>query len=259
VLERSRALAELIVREGAPRSSLNESISQARRFAVVRVPLAELKAIGRRLGGSVNDVALAVCAAGLRSLLLDRGEELPSHGLRAMVPMNLRDAAGELALGNRVTSLFVDLPVAESDGAARVAVIADRTRRLKQSGAGAGASTLMDLIALAPPVVVHAALARSVFSSRMFNLTITNVPGSRHPLYAFGAPMREVHPVVPLAADHAIGIAIFSYNGLVTFGINADCNRAPDLDVLVYGLEEGIEELLAFAPELATTHDETRN
>jgi diacylglycerol O-acyltransferase / wax synthase len=257
-LERSRALAELLVREGAPRSSLNVSIGQARRFAVVRVPLVELKEIGRRLGGSVNDVVLAACAGGLRGLLRDRGEEPPSRGLRAMVPMNLRDAAGERALGNQVTSLFVDLPVAEGDAAARVALIAGATRRLKQSGAGGGASALMDLVGLAPPVVVHAALARSVFSSRMFNLTITNVPGPRHPLYAFGAEMREVHPVVPLAAEHAIGIAIFSYNGVVTFGINADCSRAPDLDVLADGIEDGIEDLRAFAPELAMTHDEAR-
>jgi diacylglycerol O-acyltransferase / wax synthase len=258
-LERSRSLAQLIAREPAPHSSLNHSIGQARRFAVIRVPLAELKAIGRRLGGSVNDVVLAACAGGLRSLLVDRGEELPERGLRAMVPMNMRDSAADPALGNRVTSLFVDLPVAEEDAAIRVALIAGATSRLKRSGAGAGTSTLMDLVALAPPVVVHAALARSLFSSRMFNLTITNVPGPRRPLYAFGAELREVHPVVPLAADHAVGIAIFSYNGLLTFGINADCSRAPDLDVLAYGIEEAIEELRALAPELATTHDETRS
>jgi WS/DGAT/MGAT family acyltransferase len=252
-LERSRALAELIVRDevlaAAPRTSLNVPIGQGRRFAVVRVPLAELKAIGRGLGGSVNDVVLAACAAGLQRLLLERGESLPARGLRAMVPMNLRDAAGRLELGNRVTSLFVDLPLAVADPRDRLRQIAGATRRLKDSGAARGATTLIDLAALAPPLVVHAALARTEFSRRLFNVTITNVPGPQRPLFAFGAQLREVHPVVPLAADHAVGIAIFSYNGLVTLGLNADRESVPDLHVLAGGIEQGLDELRALLPK----------
>ena len=106
-LTRSRSLAELIVRDeivGAPRSSLNVPIGPTRRFASVTVPLAELKAIRRELGGSVNDVVLAACTSGLRSLLLGRGEEPARQGLRAMVPMNVRDASEHLALGNRISS-----------------------------------------------------------------------------------------------------------------------------------------------------------
>jgi diacylglycerol O-acyltransferase len=246
--ERSRALAELIVKDqviGSPRTSLGGPIGQTRRFAVVRAELEECKAIGRRLGGSFNDVALAVCATGLRRLLMARGEELPDRGVRAMVPMNLRDTSGTLALGNRVTSLFVELPVAEPDPVARLQTIAASTQRLKQSGAGVGAATLVDIAGLAPPVAVHAALARTAFSRRMFNLTITNVPGSRRELYAFGAPLREAYPVVPLAAEHTVGIAILTYNGMVTFGLNADAPSTPDLAVLANGIEEGLQELAA--------------
>jgi WS/DGAT C-terminal domain len=116
--------------------------------------------------------------------------------------------------------------------------IVDSTRRLKHSGAAAGASTMLDLTALAPPVL-HAAIARSLYASRLFNVTITNVPGPQMPLYAFGVALREVHPVVPLAAEHAVGIAIFSYNGLVTFGVIADSESTPDLGVLASGIEEG--------------------
>src|ERR1019366_6596834 len=121
-LPRSRSLAELIVRDeivGAPRTSLGVQIGSTRRFASVTVPLAGLKAIRRELGGSVNDVVLAACTSGLRQLLLGRGEEPPRQGLRAMVPMNVRDASEHLALGNRISSLFVDLPVAEPVAHAR--------------------------------------------------------------------------------------------------------------------------------------------
>jgi hypothetical protein len=92
-------------------------------------------------------------------------------------------------------------------------------------------------------VVVRAALARTAFSTRLFAITITNVPGPQQTLYAFGAPLREVHPIVPLAAEHAVGIAIFSYDGLVTLGINADARSMHDLDVLVRGIEDGVDEL----------------
>ncbi|MBV9417559.1 MAG: wax ester/triacylglycerol synthase family O-acyltransferase [Solirubrobacterales bacterium] len=245
-LERSRSLAALIVRDeliGAPHTSLNVPIGSTRRFAVVNRPLAELKAIRRRRGGSINDVVLAACTTGLRLLLLERGEEPPRRGLRAMVPMNIRQNSERLALGNRVSSLFVDLPVAEPVAHLRHRQIVAATERLKLSRAATGAETMIDLAALAPPVV-HATLARSVYATRLFNVTITNVPGPQIPLYAFGAQLREVYPVVPLAAKHSVGIAIFSYNGLVTFGVIADSESTPDIEVLAHGIEEGIDELL---------------
>jgi diacylglycerol O-acyltransferase / wax synthase len=245
-LARSRSLASLLVREGlsgAARTSLNVPIGQDRRFALVRVPLTELKEIGRRLGATVNDVALAACASGLRRLLIERGEQLPARGVRAMVPVNMRDTSDRSTLGNRVSSVFVELPVAEPEATARLRRIHEATSQLAASRAAAGPAALLDLAGLAPPVVVRAALARTAFSTRLFAITITNVPGPREMLYAFGAPLREVHPIVPLAAEHAVGIAIFSYNGLVTLGINADARSMHDLDVLVRGIEHGIDEL----------------
>jgi hypothetical protein len=95
---------------------------------------------------------------------------------------------------------------------------------------------------------VHATLARSLYATRLFNVTITNVPGPQIPLYAFGARLREVHPIVPLAAAHSVGIAIFSYNGSLSFGVIADRESTPDIDVLADGIEEGIDELLALVP-----------
>ncbi len=244
-LEKSRALAELIVRDeliAAPHTSLNVPIGATRRFAIVRASLPEVKAIGRELGGSVNDIVLAACTTGLSRLLVARRESPPAEGLRAMVPMNVRSASEEFALGNRVSSLFVELPVAEVDSFARVRKIVEHTSRLKASGAALGAATMLDLAALAPPLL-HAVIARSLYATRLFNVTITNVPGPRMALYAFGAPLREVHPVVPLAAQHAVAIAIFSYDGQIVLGLNADCDSVPDLDVLARGVEEGFAEL----------------
>ena len=249
-LERSRSLAELIVRDeliASPHTSLNVPIGSTRRFAVVNRPLTEFKTVSRALGGSVNDVVLAACTTGLRRMLLARGERLPKRGLRAMVPMNVRQSSERLKLGNRVSSLFVDLPVGTPDAHDRFRRIADATERLKTSGAATGAEAVLNLAALAPPVL-HATLARSLYATRLFNVTITNVPGPQIPLYAFGAKLREVHPVVPLAAAHSVGIAIFSYDGLVTFGVIADSESTPDIGVLTDGIEEGIEELLALAP-----------
>ena len=243
---RSRSVVELLVRDelmAAARTSINVPIGSTRRFAVVTAQLAELKEIRRALGGSVNDVVLAACTTGLRALMLSRGEEPPARGFRAMVPMNVRENAERLALGNRVSSLFVELPVAESVAEARYRQIVAATTRLKRSGAATGASAVVELAALAPPVL-HAVMARSLFATRLFNVTITNVPGPQIPLYAFGAQLRRAYPMVPLAAEHAVGVAIFSYNGMVTFGVTADSDSTPDVGVLALGIAQGIEELL---------------
>ncbi len=249
-LEKSRSLAELIVRDeliAAPCTSLNAPIGATRRFEIVRASLLDLKAIRREFGGSVNDVVLAACTAGLRRLLLSRREPPPTEGLRAMVPMNVRNDSEQLALGNRVSSLFVELPVAESDAFARFRKVVEHTSRLKSSGAALGAATMIDLAALAPPLL-HAPIARSLYATRLFNVTITNVPGPPLPLYALGAPLREVYPIVPLAAKHTVGIAIVSYNGGIVLGLSADCDSTPDLHVLAEGVEEGFTELRTLLP-----------
>jgi diacylglycerol O-acyltransferase / wax synthase len=250
-LEKSRRLAELLVRDeliAAPHTSLNAPIGATRSFAIVRASLPEVKAIGRGLGGSVNDVVLAACTSGLGRFLISRSETPPEEGLRAMVPINVRAGSDPLALGNRVSSLFVDLPVAEPDAIARLRRIVAHTHHLKSSGAEVGATAMIDLAALAPPLL-HALLARSLYATRLFNLTITNVPGPQLPLYALGAKLREIHPLVPLATDHTVGIAIFSYNGTMVFGLSADRDSTPDLHVLAEGIEEELAELrMALAP-----------
>lgn len=254
-LDRSRRVAELIVRDelrGAPDTSLNVPIGQTRRYAVVRAPLEELKAIGHHLGASITDLVLAAATGGLRELLLSRGEELPPLGLRALVPVTRRDASDRLTLGNLLSFLFVKLPVGEPDARTRLRDIAAATRRRKSSDAAQATSAMIDVAALAPPVVAHAALTQTVFSRRMFNVAVTNVPGSPVPLYAFGGLLREIRPVMPLLADHAVGIAALSYNGQVTFGIIADASSTPDVDVVARGITDGLQELRALRPDTVT-------
>jgi WS/DGAT/MGAT family acyltransferase len=245
MLERSRATVELLMRDEvirAPRSSLNCDMGATRSFAVVRVPLSDLKAIKSRQGGTVNDVALAAVTGGLRRLLTARGEEPPAQGLRAMVPMNVRQASEKLALGNKISSLFVHLPVGAETTADRYRHVTEEAEMLKSGTQSLGTSTIISLAGLAPPVI-HASIARSLYATRLFNVTVTNVPGPQTTLYALGARLHEILPLVPLAAEHAVGVAIFSYDGNVAFGINAATDAVPDLGVLRDGIAAEIDAL----------------
>ena len=135
-LDSARALVELLVRDelvAAPKTSLNVPLGEHRRIAVTEVSLEEIKAIKRALGGTVNDVVLALATAALRDLLIARGETPPARGLRAMVPVNIRAAAQQLELGNRVRSLFAHLPVSVPESRARFRRVRAETMRLKAS------------------------------------------------------------------------------------------------------------------------------
>ncbi|HSI80979.1 MAG TPA: wax ester/triacylglycerol synthase family O-acyltransferase [Solirubrobacterales bacterium] len=250
-LRRSRALAELLIRDeliAAPRTSLNRPIGPRRRLAVVSAELDDVKAIKRALGGTVNDVVLAATAGGLRRLLGDRGEALPPQGLRAMVPVNIRAAADRLGTGNRITSLFVHLPLTEPDPVHRYRLQLEEAESLKAGTQALGSSTVIDVTSLAPPIL-HTFLARSLYATRLFNLTITNIPGPQQPLYSFGSRMRAAWPLVPLAAEHALALAVVSYDGRLFFCFNADRETVPDLDVAAEGL---IAELAALREAAAS-------
>jgi diacylglycerol O-acyltransferase / wax synthase len=249
-MRRARAAVALVVRDelhAAPQTSINVPIGSRRRFEVIRVPLADLKEIKRVLGGTINDVVLASSASALRALFLSRGETLPASGLRAMVPMNVRIARDRRALGNRVSSLFLELPVTGASPMQRYAETVADSAAVKSDGSqAAGTDMVIELAGLAPPVI-HASLARALYGTRLFNLTVTNVPGPQQTLYVLGAPLREIHPLVPLAAEHALGIAVLSYDGNVCFGIVADPDAVPDLDVVTSSLKGSVEDLLELA------------
>jgi diacylglycerol O-acyltransferase / wax synthase len=250
-IAQSRAMVETLVRDeviAAPQTSLNGPIGGTRRFATVEIPLAEVKRIKRELGGTVNDVVLAATAGGLRRLFEGRGESVDQ--VRAMVPVSLRSAGESLALGNRVSSLFVDLVVAEPDPLLRYRKISAAAGELKSGNAVAGTDAVIRLAGLTPPLV-QSVVARLAFTPRLFNVTITNVPASPVTLYALGAPMRRAVPLVPIFSGHAVGVAVVSYAGRVNFGLNADRDSVPDLETMRAGIEESLAELGRLASERA--------
>jgi hypothetical protein len=134
----------------------------------------------------------------------------------------------------------------EPEAAHRYRLTRGEAEGLKSGRQAVGAETLLNITGLAPPVV-HGMLARSLFASRLFNVTVTKVPGPQIPLYALGAKLREIYPLVPIAAEHALGIAVISYDGQLVFGVNADRDTVPDVDVLVDGIQESLGELQQLA------------
>jgi diacylglycerol O-acyltransferase len=250
-VRQAEAVTEWVVRDEvvpAPPCSLNRPIGAQRRLGLTRTTLQDVDAIREALGGTVNDVVLTAVTGGLRALLSGRGEAAPAGGLRAMVPVNL-PAQEDGALGNRVSSLFVALPVAEEDPARRHEEIRRRIAAEEHGRSPEGVRTLLALAEHLPPVL-HALGSQSVLGRRLFNVTITNVPGGSETLWAFGAPLVEVIPIVPLAADHGVGVAVISYAGRLTVGVLADRASVPDVDVLVHGIERTLADLRALAPSI---------
>ena len=241
------AMGEVLWRDevlGARPSTMNVPIGSTRQFASVPFELSEVKQVKQRLGGTVNDVVLATCAGALRTLLARRGEQL-DQPLRAMVPVNLRGEDHE-TLGNKVSSLFVELPIGESNRRRRYEATRVAAGELKSGSAALGAATIIGVSGVLPPVV-HGSIAEMLYSTRLCNLTITNVPGPQFRLYALGSQLRRIVPLVPLFKDHAIGLAIISYDGELVFGVNVDQASNPDLDVLERGLRDEFAALLALA------------
>ena len=199
------------------------------------------------LGGTVNDVILAVVAGALRVLLLSRGET-PAPDLRVLVPVSVRSNEDRGRLGNQVTAIFCPLPVLEPDPVARLARVRQEMQGLKESRQAVGALALSRLGEFAPPTLAAQA-ARLSSRTRWANLVVTNVPGPQIPLYLLGRRLQACFPVVPLAARQTIGIALLSYNGEIGVGLLADADRARDLPVLASALSDALAELVKAAAE----------
>src|SRR6201996_4690687 len=227
----------------APPSPLNVRIGPHRRFTWVSGDLRQFKAIKNALGGTVNDVVLTVVAGAL-ARHLERHHELQADTtLRAMVPVSVRADVERGALGNRVAAMWVTLPVAEADPVTRLLAISEEMSGIKESGQAVGAQVLTELTGFAPPTIMAQA-ARLSARQRMFNLVVTNVPGPQIPLYMLGRRLQRMFPMVPLAANQALGIAIMSYDGQLNFGLNADYDALADVERLATDLADAIAELV---------------
>ena len=232
--------------QAAPPSPLNVRIGPHRRFTWVRGDLQEFKAIKNALGGTVNDVVLAVVAGALGRYLRMHGEATDELVLRAMVPISVRADVERGALGNRVAAMWAPLPIGVTDPTQRLLAISRDMDGIKESGQAVGAQVLTELSGFAPPTIMAQA-ARLQARQRLFNLVVTNVPGPQFPLYMLGRELDAMYPMVPLAENQALGIAIMSYNGQLNFGLNADYDAMPDLEALADELRASIAELAAAA------------
>ncbi|MGI3782278.1 MAG: wax ester/triacylglycerol synthase family O-acyltransferase [Janthinobacterium lividum] len=228
-------------------SPLAGTVSSSRRFATLRVPLADLQAVHVAHDHTVNDVVLAAVAGALRSWLLARGGlGRTRRTLRALVPMSvLENEAGTSSLGVQVAPHLQDLPVGEGSALMRLHQVAYGSKAHRDSGRGVDAQTLTDIAGFAP-ATLHALGVRVAAETvrRPYDVLITNVPGPQLPLYAAGARMTETFPVVPLGAGHLLAIGVTSYDGEVFFGLTADRDQVDDLDVLVQCLDDAVGELL---------------
>ena len=230
----------------APDSPLNVPIGPHRRLVFVRNDLAQLKEIKNTFGGTVNDVVLTVVAGGLRKWLRSRGVRTEGLELRALVPVSIRAEHEHGALGNRIAVMRGPLPVYIEDPVARLRVVKQAMDGLKESKQAVGAEVLTGLQEFAPPTILAQA-SRLNFSTRLFNLIVTNVPGPQFPLYVLGRELVDLFPVAFLPKDHALAVAVMSYNGGMAFGLLADYDAVPDLDDLGEMFEASLEELLTAA------------
>jgi len=232
--------------QAAPASPFNVRIGPHRRFTWVRADLDQFKAIKDSLGGTVNDVVLAVVAGALGSYMRVHSNATDRVGLRAMVPVSIRADIERGALGNRVAAMWATLPLGVTDPVQRLHAISEEMREVKQSGQAVGAEILTHLSGFAPPTIMAQA-ARLQARQRLFNLVVTNVPGPQFPLYLLGRELEAIYPMVPLAENTALGIAILSYNGQLNFGLVSDYDALADVELLADELRASIDELAAAA------------
>ena len=245
------AVAAPLVR-GAPPCVLNRTPGPHRRVEVVRTPLADYKTVKQAFGGTVNDVVLTAVAGALGRFLRERGEQVDGLALRACVPVSVRSADLRAAAGNEITVVMAPLPVGILDPVERLAAVRRSMQGLKAGRQAEGAKVLTSLENALPPAVLARA-SRLGFSSRMYNLLVTNVPGPQVPLRMLDRTLTELTPLAFLAPDHLLAIAIVSYHGQVTYGLLGDADGLPDLARLAEHLEVSLAELV----EAADVHRST--
>jgi WS/DGAT/MGAT family acyltransferase len=230
----------------APETPLNVEIGPHRRYAVVRQQLSDYKQIKDALGGTVNDVVLTVVSGAIARWLHGRGVRTEGLELRALVPVSVRTQDQRGTLGNKLAVMRAPLPVYIRDPLARLRFVKTAMDGLKESKQAVGAATLTAVNNLAPPTVLAQA-SRLNFSTRLFNLIVTNIPGPQQPLYVLGRRLEDLFPVAFLPKGHALAVAIMSYNGRLDYGLLGDYDQLPDIEVVTAGIEDSLAELLAAA------------
>jgi diacylglycerol O-acyltransferase / wax synthase len=229
----------------APETPINTKLSLQRRFATVRTSLEDYRKVRRFHGGTVNDVILATVTGAMRTWLMTRGEPvLGSRALRAMVPMGVIDSDLEpTSLGSQVAGHLLSLPIGEPSPLVRLHQVSYALKAHKETGRAVAADRLAGVAGFAP-TTFHALGSRVAATQvrRGFNLVVTNVPGPQFPLYLAGHRMLDPFPMVPLAKNQALGIALMSYDGRINFGLVGDFDRLWDIEDLAEDLRASLAE-----------------
>ena len=236
----------------AVRSSLSGNIGKERRYAWAQASLDDVKTIKREFGGTVNDILLAAISGGFRALLLERGEQPEPHEVPSLVPVSIRAQGDEGSFGNQVSATVADLPVHIADPVERLGAVRTELDSLKASNEAVIGQALAAL-ARYSPYMLASWLVRRTFAlhQREIVTVTTNVMGPREPIYWMGRRLEQIIPYVPIASTVRTGISIFSYDGNIMFGVTADYDANPDVDVLARGIEHSVAELLLAAEQHA--------
>ncbi len=253
VTDATRGLATMAgVLQPVSASSLSGPIGQQRRYAVTRASLAEVAATAKSFGVTINDVILAAISGAFRALLLARGEEPAPDAVRSLVPVSVRVTGEENIMDNRVSLLLPLLPVDLDEPVARLVAVHDRLAALKSSKEAEAGAAMTELARHEPfgPISLGIRIAARLPQRNIVTVT-TNVAGSRRPLYGLGRRMVEILPYVPIALRLRTGIAILSYCDQLVFGITADYDSAPEVDLLAAAIEKDLGELVAAARSAA--------
>jgi diacylglycerol O-acyltransferase / wax synthase len=232
----------------APETPLNVPIGPHRRFYGIGNRLEDFKTVKNAFGGTVNDVVLAVVTGALRTFLISRGRRTAGCEMRALVPVSVRAEDDRGEIGNRIVVMRGPLPVYIADPLQRLRFVTQTMNGLKESKQALGAEVISGAQNFAPPTILAQA-SRLNFSTRLFNLIVTNVPGPQFPLYVLGREMLEVFPVAFLPENHSLAIAIMSYNGQMNFGLLGDFDSLPDLDQIRTNIADELATLVALARE----------
>jgi diacylglycerol O-acyltransferase len=232
----------------APATPLNVDIGPHRRYVGVASSLDDFKLVKNAFSCTVNDVVLAVVTGALRNFLIDRGLRTEGVELRALVPVSVRAQHEHNEMGNRIVAMRGPLPVYIADPLQRLRFVKQAMDGLKESKQALGAEVIAGVQNFAPPTILAQA-SRLNFSTRLFNLIVTNVPGPQFPLYVLGRKMLEAYPVAFLPDHHALAVAIMSYNGQMNFGLLGDFDALPDIESIGASIAAELAGLVALAQD----------
>jgi diacylglycerol O-acyltransferase len=235
-----------------PRTPFNSRLTRERSISWVEMPFAEVRAIRSALGGTVNDVALTIVSGAMQRYLEAHGQSSNGVELRIMAPVNIRPEGEKMALGNRISSMFPDIPVGIKDPIERASAVRERMEWLKKDGQPTGVDALFRMLDLIPPAVQRLLGSMPQIPNAVLNMICTNVPGPMIPLYVVGHRLLSQYPLVPLAWDLGLAVCITSYDHKLFFSLTADANVVPDLPLLRQFFDEAFKELRTAAGVVPT-------